>query len=359
MIPIIYPANETEFKTNGLVRVRDCLSCTISSEANIGQMGAYELEMEIPLESDAVQYLKRWNIILAKANDSDQAQPFDIYSIQKNDTTVKVSARHVIYRLQGLPYAHFCALNVPHTNISTSVNTLNNNMVKDWGSPFGFTAVGNPSGSFYEYNETHPVYDLLNKLISAEEGFNCDVKPDRFAVAIGQLGQNNGVVVRYGKNIESIEYDIDSDDGYNCVWAYFRNDAYMAIPDARPNRLSSSERPYLFAKFEDVSRDYENWPSYSEMARKSNELLPTVSDDGIVTISINAVSLWKSPEYEKYKALEQINLYDTVRLVHQPLGLNTYVRVVKTEYDSLAERYTKIELGNRTQNLADTIASMR
>jgi phage-related protein len=41
MIPILYDKDETEFKTNGLGRLSDAISCIVTEERN----GIYELEM--------------------------------------------------------------------------------------------------------------------------------------------------------------------------------------------------------------------------------------------------------------------------------------------------------------------------
>ena len=45
MIPILYEKNETAFASNGLGRLRDCISCKVTEERN----GIYECDFEYPV----------------------------------------------------------------------------------------------------------------------------------------------------------------------------------------------------------------------------------------------------------------------------------------------------------------------
>jgi phage-related protein len=56
--------------------------------------------------------------------------------------------------------------------------------------------------------------------------------------------------------------------------------------------------------------------------------------------------LGDTEEYARYKALERLSLYDTVEIFHPDLGLSTAVQVKGYEWDALAQRYTKITLGD-------------
>ena len=46
MIPILYDKTETAFISNGLGRLRDCISCIVSEERN----GIYECDFEYPVD---------------------------------------------------------------------------------------------------------------------------------------------------------------------------------------------------------------------------------------------------------------------------------------------------------------------
>ena len=46
MNPILYDATETGFASNGLGRLRDCISCVVTEERN----GIYECDFEYPID---------------------------------------------------------------------------------------------------------------------------------------------------------------------------------------------------------------------------------------------------------------------------------------------------------------------
>ena len=75
MIPILYPANETAFTSEGIGPLSDVLSCYVEEERN----GSYELELEYPVTGILFSEIKTGRVILAKADDSGYWQPFDIF----------------------------------------------------------------------------------------------------------------------------------------------------------------------------------------------------------------------------------------------------------------------------------------
>ena len=74
-----------------------------------------------------------------------------------------------------------------------------------------------------------------------------------------------------------------------------------------------------------------------------------------VNVTVSFIHLWQSPEYAELAALEKVSLCDWVTVRHEILGVDVKAQVIKTEYDCLAERYNKIELGSARANLGDTL----
>ena len=79
MIPILYPATETEFETNGLGALSDVSSCVVTEERN----GSYELEMQYPVSGRHYSDIALDTIIYAQPADGKDPQPFQIYKISK------------------------------------------------------------------------------------------------------------------------------------------------------------------------------------------------------------------------------------------------------------------------------------
>ena len=100
MIPILYSETEREFKTNGIGRLVDAISCVVVEERN----GQYELEMEYPVSGKLFSELKHSRVIGAIPSEDTGIQGFEIYKISKPiNGIVTVNARHVSYRLSYVP----------------------------------------------------------------------------------------------------------------------------------------------------------------------------------------------------------------------------------------------------------------
>ena len=77
MKPILFPAGQTSFQTNGLGRLIDAISCTVTEERN----GSYELHMEYPIDGALMDQITYSRIIYATPADNKNPQPFRIYRI--------------------------------------------------------------------------------------------------------------------------------------------------------------------------------------------------------------------------------------------------------------------------------------
>ena len=79
MKPILYPANETEFRTKGLGTISDALYCEVTEARN----GVYDLEMQVTERSKHYSDIRLERILLAKPNPDDDPQPFRIHKISR------------------------------------------------------------------------------------------------------------------------------------------------------------------------------------------------------------------------------------------------------------------------------------
>lgn len=104
MIPILYPASEISFTTNGLGRLTDALTCTVVEEVN----GVFELNMTYPLDGIHLDDMDVNMIIYAKPSFGRKPQPFRIREIVKSwGNKVSITARHFKYELDAYVVAEF------------------------------------------------------------------------------------------------------------------------------------------------------------------------------------------------------------------------------------------------------------
>ena len=95
MIPILYEKTEMGFTSNGLGRLRDCISCIVTEERN----GIYECDFEYPVDGAHYDLIQIGRIVCVTHEDSDDMQPFDIVSFTKPiNGVVTFHAVHISYR---------------------------------------------------------------------------------------------------------------------------------------------------------------------------------------------------------------------------------------------------------------------
>lgn len=67
--------------------------------------------------------------------------------------------------------------------------------------------------------------------------------------------------------------------------------------------------------------------------------------------------MWKQPEYSAI--LERVSLCDTVTIRHSALGITAKSKIIKTVYDSLAEKYVSITHGTAKSNFVNTVGDIK
>ena len=77
------------------------------------------------------------------------------------------------------------------------------------------------------------------------------------------------------------------------------------------------------------------------------------------TLDIDFVALWQTQEYANIAPLERVHLCDTVTVTFAQAGIvDAKLKVVKTEYDVLGEKYNKITLGDSKTTFAETLLTV-
>ena len=92
MIPVLFEAGTKDFSSNGIGRLIDALKCDVVEERN----GAYELEMEYPIDGAYFNEITEDRIIFAAPNENSGYQPFVITDLSKAfDGKVTIVAQHI------------------------------------------------------------------------------------------------------------------------------------------------------------------------------------------------------------------------------------------------------------------------
>ena len=347
MIPILYEGTEQSFTSNGLGRLADAITCKVVEERN----ATYELEMTYPVTGIHFDDIQEGRIVLAQPFDGGLTQPFTIYQITKPlNQVVTVKAQHISYQLSGIvvmPYEANSCLSAL-AGIDSYSSTTN---------PFNFTTDKQVTA---HYEVTAPT--SARALLCGQSGSILDVygKGDyefnRYDVNLWtNRGADNGVTLRYGKNITDLKNVIDITNVYTGIVPYWIDGEGNTVVLPEKVVLSGHEGDYPFKiiKSVDFSSNWETQPTVEQLRTAAQNYV--ANNEGWKlknNITISFVALWNTEEYKNIAPLERVKMCDVVHVVVPKLGIDFDTKVIKTDYNVLQERYNSITLGDSYYSLS-------
>lgn len=347
MIPVLFPEGATTFTTNGLGRLSDVITCEVNEVLN----GMYELALEYTATGQHAEDIAERKIILAKPNDTDNPQPFRIYEVKENARTsrLEVKAQHISYDLNGIPVEPFSATGIVPTLTGLTTHSMTTNPFTFW------TDITNTDSMYNQVVPASVRACLGGRRGSVLDTFGGEYKWDGYTVRVyAHRGQDNGVSIRYGKNLSELNNERSNEKFFTGCVAYWEKEdeaitgQVQEIPDAANYPI---KKTYIL----DVSGDYDDMPDVSTL-NEAAQLYITNNNLGLPfrdTLEVNFVPLWQTAEYKNIAPLERVSMGDTVHVVYK--DFNVTMKVVEYYYDVLAERYTDITLGTKKASLKSTI----
>jgi len=354
MIPILFRADATDFSTYGIGALADTISCSVAEERN----GAYELELTYPITGSFYSEIAKERLIKAKPNDTSKSQMFRIYRMTKPiNGIVKIYAQHISYDL---------------TTIATPAWETTA-ITPQLAVEHAFTAALTPHHFTFrtDYTEAKPFIiskpKSLRKVLGGEEGslvslWGGEFEWDNYDVIHHQgRGKSSGVVIEYGKNLKTVEQDTDITDVYTELLPYAvikteDSETVVTLPEQiLPITTALTQRKTLIKDFTD-SFDMEEAITEEKLREKAEKYLKN-NPLGVETpeLKVTFEALWKQPDYAA--VLERVSLCDRVTIRYTALGVSATAKVIKTVYDTIAEKYISITLGSARSTLVDTVTS--
>lgn len=351
MIPILYPPTESNFTTNGLGGLADCISCEVTEERN----GAYTMQIVYPIDGLHFSDIAHSSIIKAIPSDGATEQLFRVYKISKPlNGKVTIEAEHISYQLSFIPVSPFTA-----SNCAGALSGLVSHSME--ANPF---TVWTDKETSATYKQTLPA--SFRSQLGGVQGSILDVyggeyEFDNYTVKLhASRGADNGVTLRYGKNITDIKQEENIENTITGICPYWTDSDGNTVTGDIQYAEGADNFPYKRTVVMDFSGDYQDKPTKAELEAHARSYISS-NRVGVPRISIDVsfIALWQTDEYKNIANLERVKLCDTVTVEFEKLGISAKAKVVKTVYDVLKERYTSIEIGESRTDLASTLSEMQ
>lgn len=356
MIPVLYKADAVDFSTFGIGALSECTLCEVTEERN----GAFECTLKYPVTGILFAELKNERLIKAKPNDTSKEQLFRIYRITTPiNGIVTIYAQHISYDLSNIAELMWSSAKI-------SPSLAMSRLFKKTATTHNFKCSTDfSSGKPFSVSKPKSVRACLGgSEVSMLDRWGGEYEWDNFNVILhSKRGKDNGVIIEYGKNLTDMEQDNDFTDVYTDLlpYAVFSDDSTEKVITLSEITLPIIDRPTRQKTLiKDFTEFFEDKSSINEnsLRNKAKEFIkanPLGVETPTLTVAFEP--LWKQPEYSAI--LERVSLCDTVTIRHSALDITAKSKVIKTVYDSLAEKYVSITLGTAKSNFVNTVGDIK
>jgi phage minor structural protein len=219
-----------------------------------------------------------------------------------------------------------------------------------------------------DYINVNPTAALLDPKTGFLAKYGAElIRDDWTMYFVTRAGRDNGMRIEYGKNLTGVQFEVSEEDLYTAVLplGVNKNGSVLYLADnANPGSISNyvlSEHaalyPFMRVKVLECDATVEKTKKGVTLAVARARMLaeaqaqfsadnPGRIDVPEMSARVNFVELGDTVEYEKYKGLESVFLYDTVTVADAPHGIEIKAEVQETRWDVLEERMIEIVVGN-------------
>ena len=344
MIKLFNPT-DTLFSSNG-DKVIIPLRAKIHKEDN----GSFYLDLETNL--DYVDDLIEGNIIVANTPQGDQA--FRVGNVEKTRSKVKTKCYHVFYDSKNYLIADSYVVDKDCNDALDHLNSATDNT-----SPF--TTISDVTTvSSYRCVRTS-LYEAIQTVI---ERWGGHLVRDDFNIGIrANIGQDNGVTVRYAKNLKEITCTENWDNVVTKLMPVGKDGLLLNAIDSTASVYIESETQYAIPYTKTVSFtqniDQENYTD--EEGNVDQEAYNQALLDDLITQAEAYLEENCVPQinYTLKANLEKVtDIGDTVVVIDERLGINMTTNVIAYDYDCILDKYTELEFGNFTQKLSNLVSNI-
>lgn len=329
----LFGSTDNLFASNG-----DMIIIPTKAKIHKEDNGSYYLDFECSL--DYINEIVADNILVANTPQGYQA--FRISNPQKTRKKITAKCYHIFFDSKNYLIEDS---NVVNKNCNDALDHLNS--ATSDTSPF--TTVSNINGINSFRCVRKSLYEAIQTVI---ERWGGHLVCDNFTIKVmSSIGQDNGVTVRYGKNLKDITCEENWDNVVTKLMPVGKDGLLLQ------NKYVYSDTQYPIPYTKTVSfeqnlnqEDFESEQAYQQAL---------INDLEIQAQNYVNNNCYPSLNYKLKANLEKItDVGDTVVVIDERLGLNIETNVIAFDYDCILEKYTEIEFGNFTKKLSGLLSDV-
>ncbi|MEE3324183.1 MAG: phage tail spike protein [Methanosphaera sp.] len=332
----LFGINDKLFSSNGDI-VLQPLKAEITKEDN----GNFYLDIEVPLSY--IDDFTQNRIIVAPTPQGNQA--FRIGNVKKTNTKLKAKCNHVYYDSANYLIEDSYVVD---KNCNDALDHLNN--ATDNLSPF--TTISD----VVSINSYRCVRRSLEEAIEVVlERWGGHLVRDNFTIGIREnIGADNGVVIRYAKNLKDITCEENWDDVCTKLMPVGKDGLLL------PEKYLTSQVQYSlpYTKKINFNQDIDETLYQDDDGNLIEEeytqaLINDLREQGNKYLLENQ---YPKVNYTLEANVEKItDIGDTIEVIDERLGINIMTNLISYEYDCILGKYTKLEFGNFQKKLSSLL----
>ena len=338
----VFEATDKSFTTNG-----DIVVLPTKAKVTKKDNGDYYLDLEA--STKYADYLTSGRIIVA---DTPQgAQAFRISDVTKKSTKVSLRAWHVFYDSKNYLIEDSYVVDM---TANAALDHLNE--ATEPKSEFATISDVQTIGSFRCVRKS-----LYEAIMTVIERWGGHLVRDNFRIELRQsIGADNGVTVRYGKNLKELACKYDWSGVVTKLLPVGADGILLNDQDSSASIYVESEQkwdiPYTktvsFSQSDIKKDDYGNDETAYRKALVDD--LRRQAQDYVDKNCMPKVNYTLKADMERVT-----DIGDTVEVIDERLGVRVLTNVIGFVYDCILGKYTELEFGNFTKTLSGLVGTLQ
>lgn len=335
----IFSADDKIFTSNG-----DAVIQPFKAKVHKEDNGKFYLDIEADISY--VEILTANRIIVAPTPQGEQA--FRIKNPEKTKYKIAIKAQHISYDAENYVIADSYVVD---KNCNDAMDHLN--MATDNPSPF-HTVSDIAEVNSYRCVRTS-LYDAFSTVL---ERWGGHFVRDNYRFGImSNIGRDNGVTVRYKKNLKEMTCTANWDnvvtklmpvgkDGLMLDEVYLYSHTQYDIPFTKVVSFNQN-----------IDQDlYKDADGKLDETAYNNALIADLRKQGQAYVDENCVP---KVNYTLKANIEKVtDIGDTIEVIDEPMGVDIITHVISYDYDCILGKYTELEFGNFQQKVSDLMGTV-